>query len=63
MSSAMVVRNTAAGIGRVPFFTPADAPLRVLLCARIILDSRLSGVSADSGGQEVILVCLRGPDA
>jgi len=56
----LVFRNTAQRKGRALFATPQNSPLRYLSCGRIILDSEIRQVEADSGEQEVGLICIRG---
>ena len=56
----LIVRNTASLKGRSIFITPNESPLKVLSCARIILDGNLAEVSAHTEGQEVALICISG---
>ena len=56
----MLIRNTARRKGRSQTITPRNTALQVLSCGRIILDSEVPEAQADSEGQEVSLICLKG---
>jgi len=56
----MLIRKTGRSKGRNQTITPQNTPLQVLSCGRILLDSEVPEAEADSGGQEVSLICLKG---
>ena len=58
--NAILIRNTADQSGRNISMTPDNTPLRFLSCGRVILDDSVARVEADSGDQEVFLLCLKG---
>lgn len=53
-------RNTAQKKGRFISMTPENTKFKYLSCGRIILDSEISEVTANSENQEVSLICLKG---
>ena len=56
----MLIRQTARRKGRNRIITPQNTALQFLSCGRIVLDSGLPEAQADSDGQEVSLICLKG---
>ncbi len=56
----MVIRETANQKGLHRMITPQNTALQVLSFGRIILDSEVPEAQADSDGQEVSLICLKG---
>ncbi len=59
----MLIRRTGARKGRNKDITPQNTDLRFLSCGRIILDSETPEIAADSGAEEVCLICLKGSAA
>lgn len=56
----LLFRKTAGKKGRFVSITPENSPLKLLSYGRIILEGNLNQVAAESGNQEVALICIKG---